>query len=285
MTTRATQSNRTQRPDPNDDWEPSTGLPDDFDFWVTRAWFGFDEDYGGDIPLLIWEGESPDADLDRPIIWSLGRGWEPRDRGQSVIHEKRTRFVDVSQLGRLLKRIQDFPDLDMRERGSAREAKVWNGLGFHMMRETIKNPTGASERGIPQEYDHLMPVAFLGIQGEEDGGKRAGARARTAGRTTRPAPAARTQARNGAEEDDDGEEQPQPRRGRRSLSQPENAPEARSEDRLQRQLEARARAAASLEDFQRKALNLEGLEDRQDLYADVLDDGPEGLYARLTADA
>src|SRR3990167_9198583 len=63
-------------------WDDSTeaggGLPDDFDFCVTKAYFGYSsESQGGQTPLLIWEGFSPTVKISKPILWSIGNGWVP----------------------------------------------------------------------------------------------------------------------------------------------------------------------------------------------------------------
>lgn len=144
-----------------DSYEPIEGLPDDFDFWITAASFGFRKEYmSGEVPLLIWEGESPDVET-ASVIWPIGSGWEVVDGGERVTNEKRERFVKASIYSRLLVRVVKGLEVDMRSRGEATEAKVWKGLGFHLRREEL--PFGA---GILEEKggktDHLMPVEFLG---------------------------------------------------------------------------------------------------------------------------
>jgi len=143
-----------------DTWDTDSGLPDDFDFHITGASFGYRSEYmDGEVPLLIWEGESPDEDVES-IIWPCGQGWEVIKGGAEVEHPKRSRFVKTSMMGHLINRVVNELGVDMRSRGKATEASVWKGLGFHMRREEIEYGSGILEdRG--GKTTHLMPVAVL----------------------------------------------------------------------------------------------------------------------------
>lgn len=164
------------------DWELESALPDDFDFHITRAYFGYQDEYvdqsGAQVPLLIWEGHSPDVDLERPICWSLGKGWKPVKGGRLVQHEAGKKFfVETSMYGRLIRRVVGrvekgkvvegglFPGLA--QRGSAKDASIWEGLGFHMQREEIEFAGLMQEKG--GKTSRLMPVKFLGESGKEAG--------------------------------------------------------------------------------------------------------------------
>lgn len=143
-----------------DSWDLDSGLPDDFDFYITSATFGYRQEYmNGEVPLLIWEGESPDEDVES-IIWPCGQGWEVIKGGAEVQHPKRNRFVKTSMMGKLISRVVNELGVDMRSRGPATRADVWKGLGFHMKREEIEYGSGILEdRG--GKTTHLMPVAVL----------------------------------------------------------------------------------------------------------------------------
>ena len=143
-----------------DSWNTDTGLPDDFDFTITSAIFGFRSEYqDGEVPLLIWEGESPDEDVES-IIFPCGKGWDVVKKGSGVEHAKRTRFIKTSMIGKLITRVVDELKVDMRSRGPATSADVWKGLSFHMKREEIKYEGLFEDRG--GKTIHLMPVAVLG---------------------------------------------------------------------------------------------------------------------------
>lgn len=143
-----------------DSWDLDSGLPDDFDFHITGASFGYRQEYmDGEVPLLIWEGESPDEDVES-IIWPCGQGWEVVKGGAEVQHPKRNRFVKTSMMGKLISRVVNELGIDMRSRGPATKADVWKGLGFHLKREEIEYGSGILEdRG--GKTTHLMPVAVL----------------------------------------------------------------------------------------------------------------------------
>jgi hypothetical protein len=143
-----------------DSWDTDSGLPDDFDFHITGASFGYRSEYmDGEVPLLIWEGESPDEDIET-IIWPCGSGWDVVKGGAEVEHPKRTRFVKTSMMGKLIGRVVGELGVDMRNRGPATKADVWKGLSFHMRREEIEYGSGIlEERG--GKTTHLMPVAVL----------------------------------------------------------------------------------------------------------------------------
>jgi hypothetical protein len=143
-----------------DSWDLDSGLPDDFDFHITGASFGYRQEYmDGEVPLLIWEGESPDEDVES-IIWPCGQGWEVVKGGAEVQHPKRNRFVKTSMMGKLISRVVNELGVDMRGRGPATKADVWKGLGFHLKREEIEYGSGILEdRG--GKTTHLMPVAVL----------------------------------------------------------------------------------------------------------------------------
>jgi len=150
--------------EPKGDWVLEEGLPDDFDWWITKAEFGYLPEYtdqsGAQVPLLIWYGESPDGVEIEHIAWSLGKGWEPTKNGKEVKHQNnKDKFIKTSMYGRLIQRVHEL-GVDMSQRGSARVASVWEGLGFHMKREEIEFKGLLEDRG--GKTTRLMPVKFLG---------------------------------------------------------------------------------------------------------------------------
>ena len=149
-----------------EEWIPETGLPDNFDLYVERSFFGTNPKYmGGNVPVLIWEGTSPQYEGLPQIIFSIGADWNIVEGGARIVHPKRRVPVKTSIYGRLLERVVQELKVPMHQYGSPTHASVWEGLGFHMVRETIKFE-GAAERGIlvnqEGEVTHLMPTAYLG---------------------------------------------------------------------------------------------------------------------------
>ena len=159
-----------KQPVQQDEWDTESGLPDDLDAWINRAYFGFNPLYmDGKVPLLIWECESAHYD-NLSVVWAIGTGWVVMRDGASVEHEKgKKRFVNTSLYGRLIERMKDL-GVDMSQYGSPREAATWDGLGFHLIREEIEFK-GAVDRGILVERGgktvHLMPTVFLGVKKDE----------------------------------------------------------------------------------------------------------------------
>ena len=147
-------------------WTPVDSLPDDFDGWISRATFGFMQEYqGGQTPLLLLDVESEDVELSRPIAFSIGNGWSIGDQGQTIQGEKPDkRITRNSKYGRLLVRVVNELGVDMRARGEPTTASVWEGLGFHWKREELDYSTGggailAETGGKTQQ---VMPTAYLG---------------------------------------------------------------------------------------------------------------------------
>lgn len=222
------------------DWELESGLPDDFDFYITRAEFGYLAEYtdqnGAQVPLLIWYGESPDVEFDGPIPWSLGKGWEPTHGGRSVKHVNgKERFVETSMMGRLIRRVTQELGVDMASRGSAKDASVWEGLGFHMKREEIEYKGLMQDKG--GKTTRLMPVSFLGEK--KDGNKPAAGQPEAA---------------------------------------KESASSSSDDELLLKKLKAWARTKDRTE-FQKLALDLEEVNANDNLLAQILDDSDNGFWA------
>lgn len=234
-----------------DPWGLDSGLVSDFDMTITKSRFGYLDVYqSGEACLLIWDYESPDVESEFPIIWPLGSGWETNRDGTKAEHPKRQRFVDTSFMGRLVKRCQDIGAADtLKARGLPRDATIWEGLSFHMVRENVVFP-GGEERGIPSSVEHLMPVEFLS--------KEAAAPAPTRGRQA----AATTATRRAAAT---------------ATDVPAGAPQDSLVAKLTDLATTLERAA-----FQKAAMNIEALNASANraLLAEVLDDSDNGFWAK-----
>lgn len=234
-----------------------SGLPDDFACTIERSYFGFDARYqGGQQLLLIWEISSDDPEVgEQRIVWSCGNGWSSPD-GKVAVHERGyEEFVKTSTIRRLVNRIfaENVPELKgaaevLRQRDNElgpRNAKVWEGLRFHMRRETLEFGKGLE----PQE--RLMPVKFLGVAGEKAKGK--------------GAPAAKGEA--------PGKETPKP-------AEEEPKPADKTAKILKGKLIKLAKECETQDEFVSKALDIEGVTDDDELYADVMDESEEGFWHR-----
>jgi hypothetical protein len=230
-------------------------LLDEADVWVRSARFGYLEDYQhGQALLLIWDVESPDGDFDRPIIWSVGSKWTPDSQGRQIRHESGAEraIFRTSIYGRLIDRVINELKVDMTQYGSDKDARTWEGLGFHMRRETLTFP-GAAERGFRGEVERLMPVAFLGKQDSGQGATPKTATTAAPQPTTPPAQAAALSNATG--------------------------PEA-----LVNRLKLLARKLDKAK-FEQAALNIEEVIDHPDLLNQILDPSTYGFWeqARMNA--
>lgn len=235
--------------DRHDDWETESGLPDDFDCWIVDAKFDYLPEYtdkeGRPIPLLLWYCESPDVELEQPIPWSLGSGWQIRAQGTRVEHKDgRKRFIETSMYGRLINRVVRELGVNMASRGSSKEARVWVGLGFHMKREEFRYEGLMPERG--GRTSRLMPVAFLG----DRSGKGTHAKPPTEEEVTAVA--------------------------REAFGSSADA-EAR--------LKELALACDSCLEFQKRAIKMPEVRASAELKADVLNDAEDGFWARVRREA
>jgi len=246
-----------------DPWETSSGLPDDFDFYITRAEFGYIPEYtdnaGEPQLLLLLYGESPDVELDRPIPYSVGKGWQPVKGGKEVVHEDGKKlFVSTSMYGRFIERVVKELGVDMRSRGLPQDATVWEGLGFHMKREKIEYPGLMSDRGGATE--RLMPTKFLGEKGKKTKGK---SRAET--------------------------KEPASKEAKEAASEPEEKKEAAAGEsggppkKLIKKLEILARKTDDYNEFTDKAMDDEEVMQYDNLVDDIIDDSEDGFWARARA--
>ncbi len=147
--------------------EFETGLIDDFDFTIERSFFAPDSRYmDGSQVLLQWEGKTDNPDLPETHLWfSVGKGWESTDGGKTIGHDSGRDgkyFNRSTQIAKLIARcIDDFEIGDLLEsRGTAFEAKVWEGLKFHIKSESIDY--GGDIGTKSKQY----PNRFLGVVGE-----------------------------------------------------------------------------------------------------------------------
>jgi hypothetical protein len=144
-----------------EDYELESGLPDDFDAVITRAWFGYKQEYQkGEVPLLLLDLEGNDIEP-LNVAFSIGADWKIVDGGRRVEHPKgKKRFVATSMIGRLIDRVVNQMGIEMWERGFPTEAEIWTGLAFHWKREEISfGPGILEEKG--GKTAHLMPIDYL----------------------------------------------------------------------------------------------------------------------------
>lgn len=251
---------------PNEEsWELESGLLDNYDFEVTDAYFATDPRYqGGETWLLHWEGQATTEEgnvQDHTLIIGLGQGWTSEDGGKTVVHEKgKEKFNQSSRYGRVIARCSK-PEADnylgddcrrvLVSRGTPREAAIWNGLKFHIDRETIKFGKGLDDR----EWE--LPTAFIGVAGVAGKGARPASAATPTATTTSTATASPP--------------------ATASASTSNGATTTASDKVLKARLKKLARESADHSEFFDKATDIPGVMDDEEILAMISDE--DGLFA------
>jgi hypothetical protein len=246
---------------PREDFETPSGFADDFDFYIESAEFSTRDNYmNGQVPLLIWHGHSPDAEDVTEVSFPVSQGWEIRERGARVEHDRRKTFVRNSIMGHLIRRVVDdlnvekqYPDFV--EKGDPKRANIWVGFGFHLKREKIRYPNLRRDDATEgMETERLMPTSIIQYP-----------------TVAKAAKSANTQTQQTQQTQQDRQQEEQ------------SAPAGSSV--LRAKLIILARQSATREAFQLAALDMPNLAEDQDLMNEVLNDGPQGFYARYHTQA
>ena len=140
-----------------------TGLLDDYDFTVTRAWFEGSEMYDG-VSLKL-EGTTDSLDL--PVItlyFSCGKAWSTKDGGKTIVHtsgkDGKNFNANVAYAKVIRRCLEDFNIGDLlNSRGNPWTAETWVGLRFHINNEVMEY---GKDSGIDPK-SKAMPSAFLGV--------------------------------------------------------------------------------------------------------------------------
>lgn len=151
-------------------FKTTSGLLDDYDFWVESSWFAKDKRFGGGAdPILHLRGQALIDDEvvneEETLLFGCGQGWEITNGGQGVTHPSgKTNFTDASNIGKLLNALNDLGDepLDtMATKGGPTDAEVFLGVGLHMERKPFSFKD--KKTGETNTYEVPLPTAFLGF--------------------------------------------------------------------------------------------------------------------------
>lgn len=153
-------------------WDPveTSGLPDDIDFTIAKAEFGYDAAYASGEQLLFMITATQTGDDGEPIrsFYSLGRagGWETHDGGKSVVSTTSPPAEGFNKQSAYWKFIEAALNAGagpvIQGRGTPDSAAIWEGLTFHMNRIDVDY---GGEIGAKK---FLLPTAFLGDTGKAD---------------------------------------------------------------------------------------------------------------------
>ena len=146
-------------------WETETGLLDEYQGTVTRAWFATDARYNdGNTVMLHLEIATNDQEFPEVTEkFPCGSGWDSRDGGETIEHEAgKQKFNKNSIYGKIVDRVTK-PDgvlhdafTTIKGRGRPTKAGIWEGLTFQFKREEFNYGGDIGTRS------RVMPVKFLG---------------------------------------------------------------------------------------------------------------------------
>ncbi len=157
-------------------WEPveTSGLPDDLDFTIAKAEFGYDAAYldGEQILFMITASQLySDGPLEgEPYsnFYSLGRAgaWETLDHGDSVVSQSDPPVEGFNKQSLYWKFIEaavvSGAESVVQSRGLPDNAKIWEGLTFHMNRVEVDYGGEIGKREV------LLPTKYVGESGKAD---------------------------------------------------------------------------------------------------------------------
>jgi len=140
-------------------WELSDGLPGDFDAKIADCQFTFNARYNSGqsvVCQLVLESSDPEVG-EETILYSMGEGWEPGNKGQEArwVKDGKQKINKNSALGKFITAATNAAGDAIRTRGMPWEAKTWQGLEFHWDRETYTDLGG-------KERSRLLPTRLVG---------------------------------------------------------------------------------------------------------------------------
>lgn len=153
---------------PTDAWDLSSGLVDDFDGTVTDAWFTFDDSYNNGetcVLKLVVRADKPGTFTDdntTTLIFPLGKGWEPTDKGAHVQHEsgKQQNFHRSSGMGLLINSAREIGLVDKwRNEGvTPFDSAIWSGIHCEWHNTEF---TFTTKEGEQRSYYRMLPTSML----------------------------------------------------------------------------------------------------------------------------
>lgn len=146
-----------------------TGLRTEYDFTIHMATFGTDMSYNnGQSYLLILSGLDEDNTESQEML-SIGEGWESKDGGFTATHEKKALFNRNSVYGVWLGYAAEAVEAagqDWIFNKDPRDASMWNGTRWHMEEKVIAEASTWRDGTEHPARTRLVPVAFLGFEGD-----------------------------------------------------------------------------------------------------------------------
>lgn len=156
-----------------DTYELSAGLHDDTNVKVEFATFRTDPQYNNGKTLLLVLAMTPDDGTDTfEHMLSIGGDWQTPDGGFTVQHPSsaQRKFNKTSNYGKWLTACEALPALwdVITDRGPATDARVWEGLRFHVSVHEEERTFNGETTTRPV----MLPDVFLGVEGASVVGQR-----------------------------------------------------------------------------------------------------------------
>jgi len=151
-----------------DIWDLSSGMVDTFDGQVTEAWFTFDDSYNNGetcvLKLLVKADElgTFTDDNTTTLLFPLGKGWEPTNKGSQATHESGSpkQFNRSSGMGLIINSAKEIGLVDQwREQDkSPLDANIWEGVHCQWHNTEFSWTTQDGEK---RSYYRMLPTALL----------------------------------------------------------------------------------------------------------------------------
>lgn len=157
-----------------DYFELGSGLPlADANVTITNAEFRFDTSYSADAVVCAIEFTPHEEGHEaQEQLYSVGKGWEPLDRGATVAHGsgKPVKINNQSNYGRFIAaavECEGFLDYAREVGLQPNSAALWVGTQWHLGTIEISTTNPSKPNDPPKVKSVIIPDEFLGV-GEED---------------------------------------------------------------------------------------------------------------------
>ena len=158
-----------------DYFELGSGLPlADANVTITNAEFRFDTSYSADAVVCAVEFTPHEEGVEaQEQLYSVGKGWEPLDRGATVAHGsgKQVKINNQSNYGRFIAaavECEGFLDYAREVGLQPNSAALWVGTSWHLGTVEVTTTNPSKPNDPPKVKNVIVPDEFLGTGEEEE---------------------------------------------------------------------------------------------------------------------
>ena len=170
-----TEKARQQMSDEFDYFELGSGLPlADAEVTITNAEFRFDTSYSADAVVCAMQFTPHEEGVEaQEQLYSVGKGWEPLDRGEMVGHGsgKQVKINNQSNYGRFIAaavECEGFLDYAREVGLQPNSAALWVGTQWHLGTVEVTTTNPSKPNDPPKVKSVIVPDEFLGAGEEEE---------------------------------------------------------------------------------------------------------------------